>query len=178
MTAQVGPPDPDNKISSAIPPYASCSSSPTEKRPGQRCGTGKVAYRHNQHRLSRASVSRHPGIRLMIARQALRQVNSSKRCPSGKWVLNSLQQIFLTVIGAMILYITHRTRTMNGGEEDEEEIRQGWIPDAPRAASGPAKSWLSGWDFPIKDAVQGLMDPVACSHNPTALSDHHLRSFG
>jgi len=33
-------------------------------------------------------------------------------------------------------------------------------------------------DFPIKDAVQGLMDPVACSHNPTALSDHHLRSFG
>jgi len=148
MTAQVGPPDPDNKISSAIPPYASCSSSPTEKRPGQRCGTGKVAYRHNQHRLSRASVSRHPGIRLMIARQALRQVNSSKRCPSGKWVLNSLQQIFLTVIGAMILYITHRTRTMNGGEEDEEEIRQGWIPDAPRAASGPAKSWYLDGIFP------------------------------
>ncbi len=86
----------------------------------------------------------------MIARQALRQVNSSKRCPSGKWVLNSLQQIFLTVIGAMILYITHRTRTMNGGEEDEEEIRQGWIPDAPRAASGPAKSWYLDGIFPSK----------------------------
>jgi len=84
----------------------------------------------------------------MIARQALRQVNSSKRCPSGKWVLNSLQQIFLTVIGAMILYITHRTRTMNGGEEDEEEIRQGWDPRRATRRFWSRKILVSGWDFP------------------------------